>query len=90
MRARSSRLSFSCRVWARRWRASAACDQAVWAEDVSLDAEGRPRFTLCARDAADHDDGALFATVERVPCALSLTGAHNVDNACAAASVGIA
>lgn len=60
------------------------------AEDVSLDAEGRPRFTLCARDAADHDDGALFATVERVPCALSLTGAHNVDNACAAASVGFA
>lgn len=71
-------------------RESAACDQAVWAEDVSLDAEGRPRFTLCARDAADHDDGALFATVERVPCALSLTGAHNVDNACAAASVGFA
>ena len=70
--------------------ADAACDQAVWAEDVSLDAEGRPRFTLCARDAADHDDGALFATVERVPCALSLTGAHNVDNACAAASVGFA
>ena len=57
---------------------------------MSLDAEGRPRFTLCARDAADHDDGALFATVERVPCALSLTGAHNVDNACAAASVGFA
>ena len=27
-------------------RESAACDQAVWAEDVSLDAEGRPRFTL--------------------------------------------
>lgn len=71
-------------------RESAACDQAVWAEDVSLDAEGRPRFTLCARDAADHDDGALFATVERVPCSLSLTGAHNVDNACAAASVGFA
>ena len=71
-------------------RESAACDQAVWAEDVSLDAEGRPRFTLCARDAADHDDGALFATVERVPCALSLTGAHNVDNACAAASVALA
>ena len=28
--------------------------------------------------------------MERVPCALSLTGAHNVDNACAAASVGFA
>ncbi len=71
-------------------RESAGCDQAVWAEDVTLDAEGRPCFTLCARDAADHDDGALFATVERVRCALALTGAHNVDNACAAAAVGYA
>ena len=54
----------------------------VWAEDVSLDAEGRPRFTLRA-------EGLGQAPVaER--CALSLRGLHNVSNACAAAAVGLA
>ncbi len=66
------------------------CESVVWAEDVSLDAEGRARFTLCARDHADREDVSLFPVVERCLCALSLTGAHNVDNAVAAASVGYA
>ena len=44
-----------------------------------------------ARMPADHDDGALFATVATRALARSpLTGAHNVDNACAAASVALA
>ena len=71
-------------------KGEAACDQAVWAEDVTLDAEGRPCFTLCARDGADQAEDALFGTVERVRCTLSLTGTHNVSNATAAASVGFA
>lgn len=71
-------------------RDGTVCEEVVWAEDVSLDAEGRPQFTLCARDHADHDELALFAPVERCACSLALTGRHNVDNACAAASVGFA
>lgn len=71
-------------------RDGTVCDEVVWAEDVELDGEGRPRFTLCARDHADHEDGALFPPVERCRCALALMGAHNVDNAVAAASVGFA
>lgn len=54
----------------------------VWAEEVSLDEEGRPHFMLCA--AGFSEDGSL----ERTPCALALQGAHNVANACAAAAVG--
>ena len=67
-------------------REAVACDEVVWAEDVALDAEGRPCFTLCARDRADEGDLSLFAPVERCRCALALTGAHNVDNAVAAAA----
>ncbi|MVX61025.1 UDP-N-acetylmuramoyl-tripeptide--D-alanyl-D-alanine ligase [Enterorhabdus mucosicola] len=66
------------------------CEEVVWAEDVTLDAEGRARFTLCARDHADVEELALFAPVERCACELALTGRHNVDNACAAAAVGYA
>lgn len=47
------------------------CESVVWAEDVSLDAEGRARFTLCARDHADREDVSLFPVVERCLCALS-------------------
>ncbi|WP_139652645.1 UDP-N-acetylmuramoyl-tripeptide--D-alanyl-D-alanine ligase [Raoultibacter phocaeensis] len=52
--------------------ADAAAD--AYATDVALDDEGRPRFTL-------HVAG------EEAPCALSLRGLHNVQNACAAAAV---
>lgn len=46
----------------------------VWAEDISLDNQGRPGFTLHIKD-------------ESVACQLQLSGVHNVANACAAASV---
>ncbi|MEE0706393.1 MAG: UDP-N-acetylmuramoyl-tripeptide--D-alanyl-D-alanine ligase [Adlercreutzia sp.] len=62
--------------------AGATVARRLWAEDVVLDEEGRPRFTLCA--AGFTDDGV----VERTPCALALQGAHNVANACGAAAVG--
>lgn len=71
-------------------RDGTVCEEVVWAEDVALDGEGRARFALCARDHADHEEEALLAPVERCRCALTLTGAHNVDNAVAAASVGFA
>lgn len=71
-------------------RDETACEEVVWAENVELDGEGRARFTLCARDHADHEEASLFAPVERCRCALSLTGVHNVDNAVAAAAVGFA
>ena len=57
---------------------------AVWSEDVVLDAQGCPRFTLCAANFAGSD------RVRRTPCALSLRGMHNVSNACSAAAVGLA
>ena len=61
--------------------------RAVWADHVRLDAQGRPRFTLCARGfSAGPSDGG----VERHPCELSLMGLHNVSNACSAAAVGLA
>ena len=70
------------------WRGGAA----VWAEDVRLDDQGRPRFTLCARGFADADGvagvGEAAAAVERQDCALELRGLHNVGNACSAAAVG--
>lgn len=56
----------------------------VWAEDVELDGEGRPRFTLCASGFAPD-----APAVERTACHLSLRGLHNVHNACAAAAVGL-
>ena len=67
----------------------------VWAEDVQLDERGAARFTLCASGFADAEEDPVQPTlftmapdVERVPCALSLMGLHNVSNACAAAAVG--
>lgn len=62
-------------------------DQVVWAQEVHLDAEGRPRFTLCWRQSARSE--ALSSTT-CCDCSLALTGIHNVGNACAAAAVGFA
>lgn len=66
----------------------------VWAEDVSLDAEGRPSFTLCAVGFDEQPTGrtasqeALFDRIpERCACTVGLQGLHNVSNACAAAAV---
>lgn len=55
---------------------------AVWAEDVRLDDQGRPTFTLAAC-------GFAGAEVERASCSLTLRGMHNVSNACSAAAVGL-
>ncbi|WP_165050616.1 MULTISPECIES: UDP-N-acetylmuramoyl-tripeptide--D-alanyl-D-alanine ligase [unclassified Adlercreutzia] len=60
----------------------------VWAEDVELDGEGRPRFTLCACGFAATSASEPAFAVERATCHLSLRGLHNVGNACAAAAVG--
>ena len=46
----------------------------AYATDIQLDSEGRPRFAL-------HLPSGSF------PCSLALRGAHNVNNACAAAAV---
>lgn len=54
----------------------------VWAEDVTLNAEGRAEFTLCAK-LPD------LSEVARQACSLGLRGIHNVSNACAAAAVGL-
>ena len=61
-----------------------AAGSAVWAENVVIDPEGRPRFELCAR-------GALVGGERcREQVALSLRGAQNVSNACGAAAVCMA
>lgn len=60
-----------------------AARPAVWAEQVELDEQGRPRFELHAA-GFDGADGAE----EGARCALTLRGLHNVSNACAAAAVG--
>lgn len=61
---------------------------AVWAENVTLNAEGCPHFTLCARGFAEQwPPNESDAFIERVECTLSLRGAHNVNNACAAAAI---
>lgn len=68
-----------------------------WYEDLSIDGEGRPSFTLCVkRSVCDEDNAccqpALFGMepdIERENCRLSVRGAHNALNACAAACVGI-
>ncbi len=57
--------------------ASAAAIPDVYATDLRLDGKGRPHFTLHAKE-------------EVATCSLSLRGAHNVENACAAAAVGLA
>ncbi len=58
---------------------SGAARGRVWAEDGSLDEEGRPVFTLCAE--------GFGGEVEKVRCCLGLHGEHNVANACAAAAI---
>lgn len=62
----------------------AAGARAVWAQDISVDDEGRPHFTLCARGFDSCSDE------QSVPCALGLRGIHNVSNACGAAAIGLA
>lgn len=59
----------------------------VWASDVELDCEGRPSFTMHARNFAQI--GAEGADGDAA-CALALRGIHNVSNACSAAAVGLA
>lgn len=61
-------------------------DGRVWAEDVSLDAEGRATFKLRATHFPPTPE--TDSVVEMAECALSLRGLHNVGNACAAAAVG--
>lgn len=69
----------------------------VWAEDVRLDDQGRPGFTLCckgfpaaiAAHAADAADVAA-GTAVRQRVQLNLRGMHNVANSCQAAAVGLA
>ena len=62
---------------------------AVWAEDIRLDEQGRPCFTLCARGFSDEwPPNELDRVVERCSCTLGLRGLHNVHNACSAAAVG--
>lgn len=62
--------------------AAEAARPAVWAEQVELDEQGRPRFRLHAVGFADAPEE------ETARCALTLRGLHNVSNACAAAAVG--
>ena len=59
---------------------------AVWAEQVELDEQGRPRFVLHAVGFGGSDASAPHG--EQAPCSLNLRGLHNVGNACAAAAVG--
>lgn len=68
---------------AERRAGAGAARPAVWAEQVELDEQGRPRFELHAV-GFDGADGAE----EGARCALTLRGLHNVSNACAAAAVG--
>lgn len=59
---------------------------AVWAEDIEVDSQGRPRFTLCVRGLG----AAAPGDVVRCACSLGLRGVHNVGNACGAAAIGMA
>ncbi len=68
------------------WRARSA----VWAEDISLDDQGRPHFTLCCRGFGEsHSSDAADAPVLRQEVQLGLRGMHNVSNSCQAAAVGL-
>lgn len=55
---------------------------AVWAEQIELDEQGRPRFELHASGFSED------AAHETAVCSLNLRGLHNVSNACVAAAVG--
>ena len=59
----------------------------VWGSDISLDAEGRPSFTM---HAAQFDGIGLPDADGKCACTLELRGIHNVSNACSAAAVGLA
>lgn len=59
----------------------------VWGSDVTLDAEGRPSFTM---HAAQFDAIGLPDADGQCSCTLELRGMHNVSNACSAAAVGLA
>lgn len=61
---------------------------AVWAEDVHLDDQGRPCFTLCCEGFSA--EGAAPEAVVRQQVQLNLRGMHNVANSCQAAAVGLA
>ncbi len=65
---------------------SLEADAYLWAEDIELDDQGRASFVLCAQgfDKEEHDN------LWKRPCHCGLQGLHNVANACAAASVGLA
>lgn len=56
-------------------RPTSIVEQGAWADNISLNAQGCPCFTL-------HIDN------EERACSVPLRGMHNVDNVCAAASVG--
>lgn len=68
------------------WRARPA----VWAEDIELDEQGCPHFTLCCRGfAADGASVEAECAVSRQEVQLCLRGLHNVMNSCQAAAVGL-
>lgn len=68
------------------WRARPA----VWAEDIELDEQGCPHFTLCCRGFADEWPPAEEdACTWRQEVQLGLRGLHNVMNSCQAAAVGL-
>lgn len=65
---------------------------AVWARDISLDEQGRAHFTLCYRGFSHNaasGAGDNIPEVLQCACQLTLRGRHNVENACAAAAVGL-
>ena len=74
----------------------------VWADGVSFDEEGRPRFKLRARNVpvrgvvsaigetpAGRNASQASSLSGEIEVKLELRGAHNVTNACAAAAVGL-
>ena len=67
-----------------------------WFENLAVDEEGRPSFDICCSGFVDEDpqnDNPTLFDIEpdarRVNCKLSIRGAHNASNACAAASIGL-
>ena len=66
--------------------ALAACPL-VWASDVVIDDEGCPAFTM---SAVGFEQIGLEDANGVQHCTLQLRGLHNVENACAAAAVGLA
>lgn len=67
-----------------------------WHEGLELDGEGRATFTLCAQGFLAGESNSLEPSlfdmepgISRVRCSLAVRGAHNVQNACAAACVGL-